>query len=219
MPSRSSFSDVCRQVCKRSRPIVGRIRSIPVRLVRHSWHPMRRLSAAVRTGICGPSDFDIRNAFSAGITYDIPKPKVNGLARAVLADWSLQSFILARSAPPVDASDGNFFEFNGGVEADVGPDLVPGSRFTFSVHTVLRFFRLWEPSLRAHHALAEKVSIRTRLPIRPWIRAQGILSGKAMYQETFYGRSELGSGISQSTGIFGSTTRLDCSSERKCSTC
>jgi hypothetical protein len=88
-----------------------------------------------QNGNRGPSDFDIRNAFSGGVTYDIPKPKVNRLARAILADWSLQSFILARSAPPVDASDGNFFEFNGGVEADVRPDLVPGQPlYLFGTH-------------------------------------------------------------------------------------
>lgn len=74
----------------------------------------------------GPSDFDIRHTFTSGVTYDIPFSRTNGFARAILRDWSLQSVIQARSAPPVDVSDTNFFGFNGGFSGDVRPDLVPG---------------------------------------------------------------------------------------------
>jgi hypothetical protein len=74
------------------------------------------------------SDFDIRQAFTAGITYDIPAPKMNVFSDAILHGWSVESTILARSAPPVDISDGNFFgsQLSSGVFADVRPDLVPG---------------------------------------------------------------------------------------------
>ena len=74
----------------------------------------------------GPSDFDIRNTFSAGLTYDVLAPRNNTLTNAILQGWSLQSSILARSAPPVDVSDTNFSFFNGGIRAEVRPDLVPG---------------------------------------------------------------------------------------------
>jgi hypothetical protein len=74
----------------------------------------------------GPSDFDIRNSFTAGMTYEIPAPRINALPRALLRDWSIESFVLARSAPPVDLSDENFFEFNGGIETNIRPDIVPG---------------------------------------------------------------------------------------------
>ena len=74
----------------------------------------------------GASDFDIRHSFSAGFTYDVPAPKVNRFAEAILGGWSLENIILARSAPPVDVSDANFFEFNGGAFADIRPDLVSG---------------------------------------------------------------------------------------------
>jgi hypothetical protein len=75
----------------------------------------------------GPSDFDIRHAFTAGITYDVPAPKWNALANAVLHGWSLQSFILARSAPPVDIFYAISFnpEINQ-AETNIRPDLVPG---------------------------------------------------------------------------------------------
>jgi hypothetical protein len=78
----------------------------------------------------GPSDFDIRNAFSAGITYDLPAPKMNAFANAILRGWSTQSVIQARSAPPVDISDQNFGgEFDNGILADTRPDFVPGQPY------------------------------------------------------------------------------------------
>lgn len=74
----------------------------------------------------GPSDFDVRNAFSAGVTYDVPAPKINRFTNAILRGWSLQTVVQARSAPPVGVSDAAFFELNGSIVADIRPDLVPG---------------------------------------------------------------------------------------------
>jgi len=74
----------------------------------------------------GPSDFDIRHAFSAGVTYDIPAPKTNVFARAVLGGWSLQNVIQARSAPPVDVFESLFFELSNGAFTNVRPDVVQG---------------------------------------------------------------------------------------------
>jgi outer membrane receptor protein involved in Fe transport len=73
----------------------------------------------------GPSDFDVRNAFSAGATYDIPPVRTNRLVNAILGGWSLQNLVQARSAPPVDVYDSNFFRLLGST-ANVRPDLVPG---------------------------------------------------------------------------------------------
>ncbi len=72
------------------------------------------------------SDFDIRNAFSTGLTYDVPTPKAGSLVSALLGGWSTENFILARSAPPVDISDVLFGEFDSGVIGDTRPDFVPG---------------------------------------------------------------------------------------------
>lgn len=74
----------------------------------------------------GPSDFDVRNAFSTGITWDLPAPHSNTFANRVLGGWSLESVIQARSAPPVDVSDLSFFSINGSIQADIRPDFVPG---------------------------------------------------------------------------------------------
>jgi len=76
----------------------------------------------------GPSDFDIRNAFSAAVTYEIPAPKINAFTNAIARGWSVQSIIVARSAPPVTVSDANFFAFQG-ASVTVRPDVVPGQPF------------------------------------------------------------------------------------------
>jgi hypothetical protein len=72
------------------------------------------------------SNFDIRHTFTTGLTYDIPGPRGNAPLRALARDWSIESVILARSAPPVDLTDVNFFAFNDGFSANVRPDIVPG---------------------------------------------------------------------------------------------
>jgi len=74
----------------------------------------------------GPSDFDIRHTLSAGVTYDIPVPKLSAFTDAILQGWSIDSAILARSGAPVDVRDLSFFTFNAGIAADIRPDLVPG---------------------------------------------------------------------------------------------
>jgi hypothetical protein len=75
----------------------------------------------------GPSDFDIRNGFSAGLTYDIPAPKLNSLTNAILRGWSVENIIQARSAPPEDISYQN--TFTGTIKGsiiNIRPDAVAG---------------------------------------------------------------------------------------------
>src|SRR5580704_1097858 len=76
----------------------------------------------------GPSDFDIRNELSAGLTYDIPFPKVKSFTNALFSGWSLESIIQAHSAPPEDISYQNTFN-NGAIKnslINIRPDVVPG---------------------------------------------------------------------------------------------
>jgi len=72
----------------------------------------------------GDSDFDIRNAFSAGVTYSAPTPEWNNFARLVLGGWSLDAFIYARSAPPVTITGGTMFV--AGTALKFRPNVVPG---------------------------------------------------------------------------------------------
>jgi hypothetical protein len=74
----------------------------------------------------GNSDFDIRHTFSAGFTYDIPAPRENAIARAILGGWSLNNSIQVRSAPPIDVFDSNFFLFSSFFIGSARPDLVQG---------------------------------------------------------------------------------------------
>ena len=73
----------------------------------------------------GDSDFDIRHAFSAGITYQVSGPQLGGLASSVLRGWSVQNVFEVRSAPPVNVYDGNF-SFLQNFQAQIRPDLVAG---------------------------------------------------------------------------------------------
>ena len=77
----------------------------------------------------GNSDFDIRNAFTAGVTYDIPDLRGNSFRNAMLHGWSVESLVLARSAAPVDLVDVNFYQLNNSVNINIRPDIVPGQPF------------------------------------------------------------------------------------------
>ncbi len=79
----------------------------------------------------GPSDFDIRHSFSAGLTYDVPSPKLGTLMNAVLRNWSTDNFLTARSASPVNVYDGILGLFHGGI-TQVRPDVVPGQSLYLS---------------------------------------------------------------------------------------
>jgi hypothetical protein len=72
----------------------------------------------------GDSDFDIRNAFTAGVTYSLPSPGWNSIAHAALRNWSVDSFILARTAPPVNVIGS--IVFAGGSALYPRPNLVSG---------------------------------------------------------------------------------------------
>jgi carboxypeptidase family protein/TonB-dependent receptor-like protein len=73
----------------------------------------------------GNSDFDIRQSFTAGFTYDLPSPTSRTVYRVVLRGWSLDGFVLARSAPPVDIVGSTFNA--AGVTLASRPDLIPGT--------------------------------------------------------------------------------------------
>src|SRR5713226_2072696 len=72
----------------------------------------------------GNSDFDIRHSFTAGVTYDLPSPRSQKVVRSLFGGWSLDTFILARSAPPLDVVTGTVFA--GGVALNPRPNVVPG---------------------------------------------------------------------------------------------
>src|SRR5262249_8725524 len=72
----------------------------------------------------GNSDFDVRPSSTAGVTYDLPSPGSRQVVKAVLGGWSLDTFVLARTAPPVDIVGATFFA--GGIALTPRPNLNPG---------------------------------------------------------------------------------------------
>jgi hypothetical protein len=74
----------------------------------------------------GNSDYDIRNVFSAAITYQLPAVKNNLLLRAITSDWSTDDVVQIRSGAPIDITDGNFTAFTQTSATLFRPDIVPG---------------------------------------------------------------------------------------------
>ena len=72
----------------------------------------------------GNSDFDIRHSFSGGVTYDLPYRGSDKVAGAILGGWSLDGFVLARSAPPVNLVGA--MSFAAGTIFYLRPSLNPG---------------------------------------------------------------------------------------------
>ena len=75
----------------------------------------------------GNSDFDIRHSFTAGVTYTLPSPQANRFARATLGGWSVDAFVLARSAPPVNVIGS--LVVAAGTAFYPRPNVVPGQPF------------------------------------------------------------------------------------------
>jgi hypothetical protein len=73
----------------------------------------------------GPSDFDIRNALSLGLTYDLSVRKINAPTDAILQGWSLDNVFQATSALPITVTTGNFEAVNL-YNLQIRPDVVPG---------------------------------------------------------------------------------------------
>jgi hypothetical protein len=70
------------------------------------------------------SDFDIRHAFTAAVTYDLPSPGRHRAVRAAFGGWSLDGFVVARSAPPADVV-GAVYEA-AGIALAPRPNVEPG---------------------------------------------------------------------------------------------
>ena len=71
----------------------------------------------------GSSDFDVRHAFNAALTYDIPAPNENKYVNALLRNFSLDTTFTARTATPVNVITGT--NTIGGASV-TRPNLIPG---------------------------------------------------------------------------------------------
>src|SRR5215469_9428438 len=124
MHCRSSSSEVCREVLQA--------------LASHTWsHSIDIASTDAFANYLntpdsvanpnidrGNSDFDVRHAFTAGVTYNLPSPGWNNVAHAALGGWSVDGFIFALSAPPEDIVGA--ISFASGVALAARPNVVEG---------------------------------------------------------------------------------------------
>jgi TonB-dependent receptor-like protein len=72
----------------------------------------------------GNSDFDIRHAFTSGVTCDLPSPRSHKVVDAILGGWSLNGFAFARTAPPVGVVGAIFRA--GGIALNARPNVRAG---------------------------------------------------------------------------------------------
>ncbi len=134
----------------------------------------------------GNSDFDIRHSFTAGTTYDLPDPFASGMVRDIFGNWSLESFIFARSAPPVNIAGATFTaggillaprpNLNAGVPIELNGSQFPGGKilnraaFTPAAvgtqgnfgRNVLRGFGAWQADVgvQRQFQLTERLRLR-----------------------------------------------------------
>jgi hypothetical protein len=81
----------------------------------------------------GDSDFDVRNAFSGALTYNVPTPTANSLTKAILGGWSMQNIVQANSAPPATVNDAEFAALEvTDASVSIRPDVVPDQPFYLS---------------------------------------------------------------------------------------
>jgi len=75
----------------------------------------------------GSSDYDIRHTFSGAVSYNIPAPG-RGIWKSIFGNWSTDSIVYARTAPPVNVVTGSnpFGGYLSGASSVQRPDLAPG---------------------------------------------------------------------------------------------
>ena len=93
------------------------------------------------------SNFDVRQTFTAALSYDLPKPRGNDFSRAVLGGWSVDSMNTARTAPPVTVVGSN--AFINSVYVSSLPIIVPGQPFYLHDSTVAADKRLNAAAFKA----------------------------------------------------------------------
>jgi hypothetical protein len=85
------------------------------------------LSKVNVTSDLGPSDFDVRNSFSAAVSWQIPSPRWNRASDVFLRNWQIDSIVLMSSAPPYTVTTNVFSLVSATYRTR--PDIVPGVPF------------------------------------------------------------------------------------------
>jgi hypothetical protein len=178
-------------------------------------------------GDWGPSDFDVRHTFGAGVTYAIPAVGSSRVSRIITGDWSVDAVITARSAPPVNVVMGTTVF---GVSNALRPDLVPntplyvddaavpgGRQFNRAAFVAppleangnpLRQGTLGRNVLRGFGMSQVDLALRRDLPIRGSVRAQLRVEAFNLFNQVSFAMPT----NALSSGLFGQATRTLASS-------
>ena len=73
----------------------------------------------------GPSRFDVRNSFSAAVSWQIPSPHGNGLSDVLLRNWQIDSIVRISTAEPYVVTA----EVDSPIYYETRPNVVPGVPF------------------------------------------------------------------------------------------
>jgi len=138
----------------------------------------------------GPSDYDLRHTFSGAISYNIPAPGA-GIWRSLFGNWSVDSIVYARSAPPMNVVTGRdpfpatvgFGAFSGqrpnlvaGVPLLIqDPDIAGGKRVNpaaFSVPSGTVQGDLGRNALRGFGATQVDLTVRRQFKLRERVSLQ-----------------------------------------------
>ncbi len=133
----------------------------------------------------GPSDFDVRHAFNAGITYNIPTWDWKAVGRMFLRDWGIDANITARSATPVDVTISRNLGFGSftfrpdlvsGVPLSLNDPTAPGGRrfnpAAFTVSPELRQGTLTRNALRGFSIFQTDLALRRQFALNERVKLQ-----------------------------------------------
>jgi hypothetical protein len=135
----------------------------------------------------GSSDFDLRHAFSAGLTFEVPFHRASRIANAILGGWSAETFILVHSATPVTASDVEFSTLLNGYTT-IRPDVVAGTPLYVYGSQCVAVFGVTCPGGKGFNPAAftnPPIDPVTGLPLRQGTLPRNALRGFAAAQWDF----------------------------------
>jgi hypothetical protein len=175
----------------------------------------------------GPSDFDVRHTFGAGVTYAIPTVGSARVWRIITGDWSVDAVITARSAPPVNVVMGTtVFAVSNALRPDLVPNTplyvddatVPGGwRFNRAAFVAppleangnpLRQGTLERNALRGFAMSQVDLALRRDIPIHGGVRAQLRAEAFNLFNQVSFAMPT----NALSSGLFGQATRTLASS-------
>jgi hypothetical protein len=133
----------------------------------------------------GNSDFDVRNAFSAALSYDLPDAFQNSFARAVLHHWALDDRFTSRTAFPVPLNGNQILNPVTLQTYNAGLDLVPGEPLYISGSQCVAVYGSECPGGRAINPFAfanPPIDPSTGNPTRPGDAPRNFVRGFRAWQ-------------------------------------